>query len=76
MFRALLPRNETHIEYVVRRSSTLQRILGHAGLSLDQVINCPIAKNRVYGYYKLGRFITRRSEIVELEKQWNPLGIH
>jgi len=52
----------------------LQRVLAFTGRTIDDVINCPIARNHVRGYWKLSRLIDRRSEIVELERQWNPLG--
>jgi len=51
----------------------LQRVLNFTGHSIDDVVNNPIVKNKVLGYYKLHKFVQRRSEIVELERQWNPL---
>jgi hypothetical protein len=51
----------------------LSRILAHTGFSIDHVVNSPIAKNAVLGYFKLDKQIQRRSEIVDLERQWNPL---
>lgn len=64
------------LDYVQRatRRHTLHRILGFTGKTIDDIINCPIARRTVLGYYKLHRQVERRSEIVELEKQWNPLG--
>jgi hypothetical protein len=53
----------------------LQRILAFTGRSIDDVINNPIARNEVAGYYKLHRQIERVSEVVDLERQWNPLGV-
>ena len=52
----------------------LRRVLRFTGRSIDDVVNSRIAKNEVLGYYKLQKFIDRRMEIVDLEKQWNPLG--
>jgi hypothetical protein len=52
----------------------LQRVLAFTRLTIDDVVNSPIAKNRVRGYYLLSKQIDRRSEIVELERQWNPVG--
>lgn len=52
----------------------LNRILAFTGLTIDDVVNSPIARNQVRGYYKLSTLIDRRMEIVELEQQWNPLG--
>ena len=54
--------------------AVLTRVMGFTGKSIDEVVNCPIAKRMVLGYYKLHRMVERRSEIVELERQWNPLG--
>jgi hypothetical protein len=31
-------------------------------------------KNKVLGYFKLHKFVERRCEVVDLERQWNPLG--
>lgn len=61
------------IQYASRRS-TLHRILGFTGKTIDDVINCPIARRTVLGYYKLHRQVERQAEVSELEKQWNPLG--
>lgn len=52
----------------------LHRILAFTGRSIHDVINNPIARREVMGYYKLHRQIERVSEIQELERQWNPLG--
>jgi hypothetical protein len=61
----------TNVELVLVQRP-LDRILGFLGYSIDDVVDNPIAKNAVLGYYKLSRQIQRRSEIVELERQWNP----
>lgn len=52
----------------------LSRVLAFTGRSIDDVVNNPIVKNEVLGYYKLHRFVQRRCDITDLEKQWNPLG--
>ena len=49
----------------------LHRVLAFTGRSIDDVINCPIARREVLGYYKLHRWVQRNSEISELEQQWN-----
>ena len=49
----------------------LRRILAFTRRSIDDVVNNPIAKNEVLGYYKLHKQIERSSEIGELERQWN-----
>jgi hypothetical protein len=49
----------------------LDRILAHTGFTIDDVVDNPIAKNAVLGYYKLHRQVERGCEIVELERQWN-----
>ena len=49
----------------------LRRVLAFTRRSIDQVVNDPVAKSQVYGYYKLLRQIERRTEIRELEEQWN-----
>jgi len=50
----------------------LDRILSFTGYSIDDVVNNPIAKHALIGYYKLSRQIHRRSECIDLERQWNP----
>ena len=52
----------------------LNRVLAFTRLTIDDVINNPIAKRQVLGYWKLSRQIDRSSEITELERQWNPTG--
>ena len=49
----------------------LQRILAFTRRSIDDVVNNPIAKREVLGYYKLQRQIERSIETRELERQWN-----
>ena len=60
-------------QVVVQRP--LDRVLAFTRRTIDDVVNNPLVKNEVYGYYKLQRFIERRSEIVEMERAWNPLGL-
>jgi hypothetical protein len=57
---------------VLRR---LSRVLSFTRLTIDDVVNSPIAKNQVRGYWKLSKQIDRQSETTELEKQWNPNGL-
>ena len=52
----------------------LHRVLRFTGRSIDDGVNSSIVKNEVLGYYKLQKIFTRRTEIVELEKQWNGIG--
>jgi hypothetical protein len=52
----------------------LRRVLAFTGRSIDDVVNCPIVKNEVLGYYKLTRQVERMSEITELERWWNGVG--
>ncbi len=68
-----LLRRDTHTEHVMLRRP-LQRLLAFRGRSIDDVVNNPIVKNEVLGYWKVLRQIDRRAEIVELERQWNQLG--
>ena len=49
----------------------LRRILAFTGRSIDDVVNDPIAKRQVLGYYKLHLQVARSCEITELERQWN-----
>jgi hypothetical protein len=56
--------------YVILKRLT--RILAFTHLTIDDVVNNPIAKNQVRYYYKVAKQIDRQSEIIDLEKQWNP----
>lgn len=49
----------------------LHRVLAFTRRSIDDVVNCPVAKSEVLGYFKLHRWVQRQSEVSELEKQWN-----
>jgi hypothetical protein len=51
----------------------LCRVLAFVGHDIDDVLNDPIVRNKVVGYYKLHKWVQRNCEIVELEKQWNSL---
>ena len=54
----------------------LRRVLAFTRRTIDDVINNPIVRNEVFGYYKLHCWVQRESEICELERQWNPLSIN
>jgi hypothetical protein len=49
----------------------LQRVLAFTRRSIDDVVNDPIAKNEVLGYYKLHNWVQRGCEVVDLERWWN-----
>jgi hypothetical protein len=65
--------DEPATEHVVVQRP-LQRVLAFRGRSIDDVVNCPIVKSEIYGYWKLMGHIKRRSEVLELERQWNSIG--
>ena len=67
----LLVPPDAQIRYASQRP--LQRVLAFTRRSIDDVINDPIARNEVYGYYKVLRRVERSGEVRELEKQWNPV---
>jgi hypothetical protein len=52
---------------------TLHRVLAFIGHDIDDVVNDPIVKNKVIGYYKLHKWVWRGCEISDLERQWNSL---
>lgn len=56
------------------RVTEIRRLLAFAGRSIDEVVNCPIARRRVAFFHRVGREIERTIEVAELERQWNPLG--
>ena len=49
----------------------LQRVLGFCQRTIDDVVNSPLVKNQVLGYYKVYRQIHRGAEVLDLERQWN-----
>jgi hypothetical protein len=49
----------------------LQRVLGFCRRTIDDVVNSPLVKNEVLGYYKVYRQIHRGAEVLDLERQWN-----
>ena len=65
--------SDPNVEQVIVQQP-LHRVLAFTRRSIDDVVNNPIVKNQVLGYYKLHRWIERGSEIAEMEKAWNPLG--
>jgi hypothetical protein len=65
-----LPHNAGSQPTYLLTQHPLKRVLAFTGRSIDDVVNDPIAKREVFGYFKLSRHIWRRGEIVELEKQW------
>ena len=49
----------------------LRRILAFTRRSIDDVVNDPVAKREVLGYYKLHKQVARTIDVRELERQWN-----
>ena len=68
--RRILEPDATSTEHVMIQRP-LQRVLAFTRRSIDDVVNDPIAKREVLGYYKLYRQIQRGSEVSDLERQWN-----
>lgn len=60
------PRTERLVE-----QRPLRRVLAFLGHSIDDVVNDPIVRNKVYGFYKLQRQVDRAMEVTELERWWN-----
>jgi hypothetical protein len=57
-------------EYLVVQRP-LRRVLAFTGRTIDDVVNNPIAKAEVLGYYKLYKQVHRAGEVRDLERQWN-----
>lgn len=64
--------SEPKVSHVLRERA-LRRVLNFTRRTIDDVVNNPIVKNEVLGYYKLHKFINRQTEIRDLERQWNSL---
>lgn len=56
---------------VVQPQRVLQRVLNFTGKTIDDVVNDPVAKRQVLGYFKLHKWVERESEIGDLERQLN-----
>jgi len=46
-------------------------VLAFTRRSIDDVVNCPIVKNEVLGYYKLHNWVQRGCEATDLDRWWN-----
>jgi hypothetical protein len=57
----------------VQRADQMRRLLAFAGRSIDDVVNCPVARREVISFFRIGRQMTRLAEVDALELQWNPL---
>jgi len=68
--RYLPPPAEGRTE-VVQPQRPLRRVLAFTGHTIDDVVNSPIAKRQVAGYYKLHKWVDRESELGDLERQWS-----
>jgi len=64
------PQVAESVEHVIIQRP-LDRVLAFTRRSIHDVINDPLARNEVVGYYKLYRWVQRESEISDLERQWN-----
>jgi len=65
-------RDQAGVEQIVTQNP-LRRVLAFRGRSIDEVVNDPIVKSEIVGYFKLQKHIERVYEAVDLERQWNPL---
>lgn len=72
-FRPQLPAEEGQRNERLVIQKALHRVLNFTSLTIDDVVNCPMAKRKVLGFYKLHNWVKRESEIHDLERQWNPL---
>ena len=68
--RRILRRSGNNVEHVLTQRP-LHRVLSFTGTTIDDIVNSPLAKNQVKGFYRLYRQIERQGDITELEKQWN-----
>jgi hypothetical protein len=69
--RAPLPLDPPERNEQVVVQKVLHHVLAFTGHSIDDVVNDPIVKRKVLGFYKLHNWVSRESEISSLERQWN-----
>ena len=58
-------------ERLVVQQYPLHYVLRFLDRDIDDVVNDPIVKNQVIGYFKLHRQVQRACEVVDLERWWN-----
>ncbi|HEX8340381.1 MAG TPA: hypothetical protein VF624_05685 [Tepidisphaeraceae bacterium] len=68
-----LPEPPAPAASLVLKQHEMRRLLNFAGWTIDDVVQNPIARRDVARWFKLGRAMHRRLEVLELERQWNPL---
>ena len=68
--RRVLRVDDNRVEHVLTQHP-LRRVLAFTGCTIDDVINSPVARNQVRGFYKLYRQVERQSDVTDLERQWN-----
>jgi hypothetical protein len=68
--RRILRHDGQNVEHVLTQRP-LHRVLAFTGRSIDDVVNSPVVKREVLGYFKLHKWVNRQGEISELERQWN-----
>lgn len=64
------PSSSQRIEHVIVQRP-LDRILSFCGKTIHDVINDPIARREVRGWFKTYKWTQRAMEISDLERQWN-----
>ncbi|HEX8520649.1 MAG TPA: hypothetical protein VF669_00250 [Tepidisphaeraceae bacterium] len=70
-FRAQIPVDLHQKNERIVIQKVLHRVLAFTELTIDDVVNSPVAKRKVAGYYKLHNWVKRESEVSDLERQWN-----
>jgi hypothetical protein len=73
-FRKPVPLQQPQGNQHVVIQKVLHRVLAFTGHTIDDVVNNPIAKRHVLGFYKLHKWVDREMDISDLESQWNSLG--
>ena len=70
-FKPHLPPPSGEGRETVAIQKVLHRVLAATGHTIDDVVNDPLVKRKVLGFYKLHHWVNRQSEIFQLERQWN-----
>ena len=63
---------EQGVTHIVRQRN-FSRLLAFAGWTIDDVVNNPIARRDMRNWFKTDRRLHRQLEVLDLERQWNPL---
>lgn len=70
-FKRQLPPDQPQRSERLVIQRVLHRVLSFTGHTIDDVVNDPLVKRKILGFYKLHKWVDREAEVSTLERQWN-----